>query len=105
MEYKARRAGVPVVAVDPRHTSQTCPACGLVERGNRHDRNAFVCLGCGLAGPADHIAAVNIARRGVVVARAAVSQPNDSLVGVKAPGAGGVVSHDASSSPGASSAP
>ena len=70
VEYKARRAGVPVVAVDPRHTSQTCPACGLVDRGNRRDRNTFVCLGCGLAGPADHIAAGNIA------GRAAVMQPH-----------------------------
>jgi IS605 OrfB family transposase len=104
IEYKARRAGVPVVAVDPRHTSQTCPACGLVARGNRRDRNTFVCLGCGLAGPADHIAALNISRRGVEVARAAVSQPNEAPRGLRAPGRGGVVSHDVAPSPGASSA-
>ncbi|HEX2516771.1 MAG TPA: transposase, partial [Chloroflexota bacterium] len=104
VEYKARRAGVPVVAVDPRHTSQTCPGCGLVERGNRRDRNTFLCLGCGLAGPADHIAAVNISRRGVEVARAAVSWPNEPPAGLKAPGMGCVVLHDVASSPGASSA-
>jgi IS605 OrfB family transposase len=104
IEYKARRGGVVVVPVDPRHTSQTCPACGLVDKGNRRDRNAFLCLGCGLAGPADHIAAINISRRGVRVARAAVSQPNESPGGLKAPGRGEVVSHDVAPSPGASSA-
>ena len=26
--YKARRAGVPLVEVDPRYTSQTCAGCG-----------------------------------------------------------------------------
>jgi putative transposase len=110
VEYKARRVGVPVVAVDPRHTSQTCPACGLVHKASRRDRNTFVCLGCGLAGPADHIAATNIARRGalahhpgVLAARAVVSQPNEPGTGRKAPGRGGVVSHDVTSSPGANS--
>ena len=72
VEYKARLAGVPVVAVDPRHTSQTCPA-SAGGAGNRRDRNTFLCLGCGRAGPADHITALNISRRGVLVARAAVS--------------------------------
>src|SRR5439155_13664376 len=28
IRYKARRAGVPVVYVDPRNTSRTCPDCG-----------------------------------------------------------------------------
>lgn len=68
--YKARLAGVPVVLVDPRNTSRTCPQCGLIDRRNRPDQAHFRCVGCGFAGPADTIAAGNIARR------AAVNQPH-----------------------------
>ena len=35
VEYKARLQGVPVVLVDPRHTSQECSCCHHVARGNR----------------------------------------------------------------------
>lgn len=63
LRYKARRAGIPVIEVDPRHTSQMCPRCGHTTRHNRLTRDAFCCRRCGLAGPADHVAAVNVARR------------------------------------------
>jgi IS605 OrfB family transposase len=58
--YKAKRAGVAVVTVDARHTSQMCPLCHHTERANRSTRDEFECRGCGLAGPADLIAAVNV---------------------------------------------
>jgi putative transposase len=61
--YKACRAGVPVLVVDPAYTSQTCPRCGRVSRKNRPCRDDFCCVVCGLAGPADHIAAVNVRAR------------------------------------------
>ncbi|MDQ3703601.1 MAG: RNA-guided endonuclease TnpB family protein [Chloroflexota bacterium] len=105
IEYKAALQGVRVVAVDPRHTSQTCPACGLADKANRSTRDTFRCIDCGLAGPADTIAAITISRRGVLVARAAVMQPNGLLRGFNVPRRGGVVSHDAPSSPGTSFAP
>jgi len=66
IEYKAQIAGVPVVPVDPRHTSQTCPRCGAVDKRNRATRDRFSCVQCGFAGLADHIAAINIAARAVV---------------------------------------
>ncbi|AJF69716.1 transposase [Streptomyces vietnamensis] len=66
LEYKARRAGVPFVEVDPAHTSQRCPRCGHTERANRPIRDHFHCRRCGLAGPADHVAGVNIAKRGAL---------------------------------------
>jgi len=69
IEYKARLAGVPVVLVDPRNTSRTCPECGTIDKANRPTRDHFCCVSCGFAGPADTIAAVNIRRR------AAVNQP------------------------------
>jgi putative transposase len=62
--YKAKRSGVPVIEVDPRYTSQRCPRCGHTEKANRPTRDHFQCRRCGLAGPADHVAGVNIAKRG-----------------------------------------
>ena len=36
--HRATRAGVPVVYVDPRHTSQGCSGCGHIDRKNRPDQ-------------------------------------------------------------------
>jgi putative transposase len=72
IEYKAALAGVPVVAVDPRNTSRTCPACSHIDKRNRPSQDTFSCVSCGHSGFADHVAAVNISRR------AAVSQPHVS---------------------------
>jgi IS605 OrfB family transposase len=63
VEYKARRAGVPVVAVDPRDTSRTCAECGHCERANRKTRDQFECRQCGYSEDADLNAARNIRSR------------------------------------------
>jgi putative transposase len=63
VEFKAAAKGVPVILVDPRNTSRTCPSCGTVDKRNRPTRDEFRCVSCGLAGPADRIAATNIAAR------------------------------------------
>ncbi|MEV6152094.1 transposase [Nonomuraea sp. NPDC052129] len=73
--YKAARAGVAFVLVDPAYTSQACPECGWVSRANRPARGRFVCQRCGLAGHADHIAARNIAARGIA-GWAVINQPH-----------------------------
>jgi putative transposase len=65
--YKAKREGIRVVPVDPRHTSRTCSACGHCEKRNRKSRDEFVCCHCGLALPADVNAARNIRIRGIVM--------------------------------------
>ncbi len=62
--YKARRAGVPVVFVDPAYTSQTCAECGHVDRRNRVDQAIFTCRGCGVVAHADRNASRVLARRG-----------------------------------------
>jgi len=78
VQYKAAGVGVPVVLVDPRHTSQTCLACGHVDRANRPSQERFECIVCAFAGPADAVAACVISAR----ARAAVMRPNvDQPVG------------------------
>ena len=61
--YKARRAGVPFIEVDPAYTSQRCPRCGHTARNNRPSRDHFSCRRCGLAGPADVVAGVNVRDR------------------------------------------
>lgn len=66
VSYKAQWAGVPMVLVDPRNTSRTCPACGHVDKANRKSQSQFSCVVCGFSGLADHIAACNIASRAVV---------------------------------------
>jgi transposase len=47
------------VAVDPRGTSRTCPACGKDDRRNRKGE-AFRCIACDRKGDADFIGARNI---------------------------------------------
>jgi putative transposase len=69
--YKAALAGVPLVYVDPRNTSRTCPECGCIDKRNRPNRDEFCCTVCGFAGPADSIAAVNIGRAAVMLPNAA----------------------------------
>ncbi|RDI34934.1 RNA-guided endonuclease InsQ/TnpB family protein [Lentzea flaviverrucosa] len=66
LTYKAQRAGVVVVQVDPAYTSQTCHACGHVDKRNRRSQAVFQCGRCDFVGHADHNAAHNIAARGVV---------------------------------------
>lgn len=66
IEYKAKLSGVPVMAVDPRNTSKTCPICGCVDKANRRSQSNFSCVSCGYSAPADTNAAVNIAARAVV---------------------------------------
>jgi len=72
--YKAALAGIPVVLVDPRNTSRTCPICGYIDKANRPNQAMFLCVSCGCAGHADTIAAGNIR----VLGRAAVIQPHVS---------------------------
>jgi IS605 OrfB family transposase len=68
IEYKARRAGIQVLYVDPRNTSRTCPKCGHVDRANRHG-SQFRCTACGHQVHADLAAARNIAAVGASLRR------------------------------------
>ncbi|MGW2372183.1 RNA-guided endonuclease InsQ/TnpB family protein [Kitasatospora sp. NPDC001683] len=65
--YKAKRAGVPLVYVDPAYTSQTCADCGHIDRRNRPDQATFACRSCGVVAHADRNASRNIAHRAAVV--------------------------------------
>src|SRR5579885_1137006 len=71
IEYKARLAGVRVVAVDPRNSSRECARCGHIDKANRPNQATFSCVLCKHAALADHNAARVLAAR----ARAAVMRP------------------------------
>ncbi|HAJ58094.1 MAG TPA: hypothetical protein DCP31_01495 [Cyanobacteria bacterium UBA8543] len=60
--WLAAKSGKPVFEVNPRHTSQQCPKCGHIEKGNREGEK-FVCRSCGHAEHADTGAARKIAKK------------------------------------------
>jgi IS605 OrfB family transposase len=72
IRYKAAHAGVVVVSVDPRYTSQTCSSCRHL--GRRRGK-VFSCSNCGVVLDADLNGALNIAAVGAVVTRPENSTP------------------------------
>jgi putative transposase len=97
LEYKCADRGIPFVAVDPRNTSRTCPACGCVDQRNRPCQAEFRCIHCALSGHADLFAAQEVARR------ATVSWPNCSER--NAPGKGSELLQGKTAPPGVSTMP
>lgn len=66
LKYKQEWSGGVLIAVDPKHTSQTCNKCNYVDKQNRKAQSRFVCLSCGHTDNADTNAAKNILRAGHV---------------------------------------
>ncbi|MFF7386921.1 zinc ribbon domain-containing protein [Streptomyces scabiei] len=60
---EARRAGVPVVYVDPACTSRTCAECGHIHQANRVSQARFACRSCGFVDHADRNSSRNIRAR------------------------------------------
>lgn len=66
LEYKARKAGSKVMAVDPSYTSQTCPKCAHIDKANRDKkRHHFSCKSCGYQSNDDRIGAMNLQQIGM----------------------------------------
>lgn len=64
--YKAKEAGQKVIKVNPKYTSQTCPKCGHIERGNRDKhKHIFCCKNCNYTSNDDRIGAMNLYRKGI----------------------------------------
>jgi IS605 OrfB family transposase len=84
VQYKALEHGIPVIYIDPAYTSQACPRCGHVERGNRNKKlHWFKCRTCGYQSNDDRVGSMNIRDRGVAAryireARGIVNDPNVS---------------------------
>lgn len=62
--YKARRAGVPVLYVDPAYSSRECSHCHHIDQRNRPSQAVFACRSCGFVEHADLNASRNIGQRG-----------------------------------------
>lgn len=66
LQYKAAEAGVAVMAVDPRHTTQACSKCGtLPDTPKTLATREHKCPHCGFIADRDHNAALNILQRGL----------------------------------------
>ena len=63
IELKAEEAGVHVIGVDPRGTSQECSQCGAIVRKELSERE-HRCGACGTVLGRDHNAALNVLARG-----------------------------------------
>ena len=77
--YKAQRAGIALIFVDPRNPSRTCNRCGYVDKRNRRSQAEFSCLRCGHHAHADLNAARNLADRGHVTAPYLIASPVGQL--------------------------
>jgi IS605 OrfB family transposase len=59
ISYKAQRVGIIVERISEKYTSQTCCACGTVDKSNRKTRGLYIC-NCGNRINADRNGAKNI---------------------------------------------
>jgi IS605 OrfB family transposase len=86
--YKAQNAGLKVVSVDPRFTSQRCNICGQKSGDNRQTQSDFMCRYCNHKANADINAAKNIYNLTVVdglnmnpsIGKASILETQPSLV-------------------------
>ena len=78
LSYKAESAGGRMIKVDPRNTSRTCSACGVVDAAQL-SRNRYRCS-CGLDMQRDHNAAINIRERGILALHEAARGLGDANV-------------------------
>ncbi len=67
LEYKQAWRGGSVIAVPPRNTSRTCPACRQVSADNRRVQARFACVQCGFEENADLVGAINVLAAGHAV--------------------------------------
>ena len=66
LEYKAELYRHKVIAVPPKYTSQTCPKCGHIHKGNRNKKtHTFCCKNCSYTSNDDRIGAMNLYRKGI----------------------------------------
>lgn len=60
IEYKANEAGIKIVKIKPKYTSQRCSKCGYIDKENRPSQSRFICQKCGFEENADYNASQNI---------------------------------------------
>ncbi|MFD0119455.1 zinc ribbon domain-containing protein [Streptomyces sp. NPDC058320] len=73
--HKARKAGVPVLHVNPAYTSRTCAQCGHIDKANRASQARFACRSCSVVAHAHWNGSCNIRHRAEALWRRGCSQP------------------------------
>jgi transposase len=68
-----------VVAIDPRHTSQTCSRCGFQSRSNRKTQALFLCKNCAYSLNADLNASYNIRAKHLATLGIALGSGSQSI--------------------------
>ena len=64
LTYKAEAIGSKVLLVSPKYTSQRCPHCGIIDKGQRyHDTHEYRCR-CGYRTNDDRVGALNLLELG-----------------------------------------
>jgi len=81
LDYKLAWNGGQLIAVPPRNTSRTCPACGHVCADNRQTQARFECVACGYANHADVVGAINVQRAGLARLACAETSPEGGASG------------------------
>jgi len=81
LDYKLAWNGGQLIAVPPRNTSRTCPACGHVSADNRQTQARFECVACGYANHADVVGAINVQRAGLARLACAETSPEGGASG------------------------
>ncbi|TGA96220.1 transposase [Sporolactobacillus shoreae] len=67
LAYKAVLSGGTAIKVSAEYTSQRCPKCGSIAKGNRdHSRHHYHCGACGYQSNDDRIGAMNIQQLGAL---------------------------------------
>jgi putative transposase len=79
LAYKLEERGGALIKVDSRYTSQTCSACGTIDKASRESQASFTCRHCGFAAHADHNAALNILRRSTPRVEGSGCAPDEAL--------------------------
>lgn len=78
LAYKLEERGGTLIKVNPSYTSQTCSACGTIDRESRESQARFACRHCGHEMNADHNAAINILRQGLAVVDGGGCAPDEA---------------------------
>ena len=67
LEYKLAWRGGYLVAVPPKNSIRTCPACGHISADNSQTQSRFECVECGYENNADVVGAINVLRLGEAI--------------------------------------
>jgi putative transposase len=79
LSYKLEERGGTLIKVNPAYTSQTCSACGAIDKASRESQARFACRHCGFVAHADHNAAINILRRSTPRVEGSGCAPDEAL--------------------------